>query len=298
MARRAGGGRHQPAPCRAARRRPGRSTGAHRRARAPRWWPPSWCAPRWPRPATRAEELDLVEAAHGGGVGRRARAAARRGPGRPRPTSSRCPCPASLSATARGPAARRPRASSPASSPGRCRGSPRRRPGSAPASTPGSRPGSASRRCSTPTTCRAAVTSGIDDEDDLRELIDRFESGPFGDRVPHAVEAPFALVLAGQVVRGRIDAVYAEPDGSWLVDRLEDQPRSRPPTRSSSRSTGWPGPSSSACRSTGSRAAFHYVRTGRDRRCRATCPDRAALEELLNSSSRPRPVAPLLDAFK
>ena len=41
--------------------------------------------------------------------------------------------------------------------------------------------------------------------------------GPFGDRVPHAVEPPFALVLAGQVVRGRIDAVYAEPDGGWLV---------------------------------------------------------------------------------
>ena len=58
---------------------------------------------------------------------------------------------------------------------------------------------------------------GIDDEDDLRALIARFESGPFGDRVPHAVEPPFALVLAGQVVRGRIDAVYVEPDGGWLV---------------------------------------------------------------------------------
>ena len=58
---------------------------------------------------------------------------------------------------------------------------------------------------------------GIDDEDDLRELISQFESGPFAERVPHAVEAPFALVLAGQVVRGRIDAVYAEPDGGWLV---------------------------------------------------------------------------------
>ena len=85
---------------------------------------------------------------------------------------------------------------------------------------------------------------GIDDEDDLRELIARFESGPFGERVPHAVEAPFALVLAGQVVRGRIDAVYAEPDGRLAGRRLEDQPRARPPTRSSWRSTGSPGPSS------------------------------------------------------
>ncbi|MFZ2016929.1 MAG: ATP-dependent DNA helicase [Nocardioides sp.] len=62
--------------------------------------------------------------------------------------------------------------------------------------------------------------AGIDDDADLKELIGRFEAGPFADRVPHAVEAPFALVLRGQVVRGRIDAVYADPrpDGDgWLV---------------------------------------------------------------------------------
>ncbi|MCR1785967.1 ATP-dependent helicase [Nocardioides carbamazepini] len=64
--------------------------------------------------------------------------------------------------------------------------------------------------------------AGIDDEADLKELVARFEEGPFGSREPHAVEAPFALVLGGgdgrrQVVRGRIDAVYAEPDGTFLV---------------------------------------------------------------------------------
>ena len=62
--------------------------------------------------------------------------------------------------------------------------------------------------------------AGIDDAADLQDLIDTFEGGPFADRVPHAVEAPFALVLRGQVVRGRIDAVYAEqgPDSDgWLV---------------------------------------------------------------------------------
>jgi DNA helicase-2/ATP-dependent DNA helicase PcrA len=62
--------------------------------------------------------------------------------------------------------------------------------------------------------------AGIDEDADLQALIARFEAGPFADRVPHAVEAPFALVLRGQVVRGRIDAVYAEPgpDGDrWLV---------------------------------------------------------------------------------
>ena len=59
--------------------------------------------------------------------------------------------------------------------------------------------------------------AGIDSDDDLAELIATFERGPFADRAPHAVEAPFALVLDGQVVRGRIDAVYAEPGGGYLV---------------------------------------------------------------------------------
>ena len=51
--------------------------------------------------------------------------------------------------------------------------------------------------------------AGIDSDDDLADLIATFERGPFAERPPHAVEAPFALVLGGQVVRGRIDAVYA-----------------------------------------------------------------------------------------
>ncbi len=59
--------------------------------------------------------------------------------------------------------------------------------------------------------------AGIDSDDDLTDLISMFERGPFADTPPHAVEAPFALVLGGQVVRGRIDAVYRDPDGSWLV---------------------------------------------------------------------------------
>ena len=128
------------------------------------------------------------------------------------------PLPSSLSATAAGPAARRPRRSSPASWPGRCRASPRRPPGSAPGSTPGWRPASASSPCSTPTTCPGRGDLGIDDEDDLRELIARLRVRSVrraGARTPS--RPPFALVLAGQVVRGRIDAVYAEPDGGWLV---------------------------------------------------------------------------------
>ena len=107
----------------------------------------------------------------------------------------------------------------------------------------------------------------IDDDDDLRELIGLFEKGDFADRTPVAVEPPFALVLAGQVVRGRIDAVYVDPatgpgtrTASWSwTGRPTGRRR---PTRSSWRSTGWPGPSWPASRSTGCAAAFYYVRSG------------------------------------
>lgn len=58
---------------------------------------------------------------------------------------------------------------------------------------------------------------GIEDDTDLSVVIAAFEAGPFADRVPYAVEAPFSLVFDGQVIRGRIDAVYVEPDGSWLI---------------------------------------------------------------------------------
>jgi len=59
--------------------------------------------------------------------------------------------------------------------------------------------------------------SDIDDDTELADIVERFRRGPYGDRMPHAVEAPFHLVLAGQVVSGRIDAVYRQPDGSYEV---------------------------------------------------------------------------------
>jgi DNA helicase-2/ATP-dependent DNA helicase PcrA len=45
----------------------------------------------------------------------------------------------------------------------------------------------------------------------LRELCQRFAHGMFGNRAPVAVEAPFTVLLGGRLVRGRIDAVYADP---------------------------------------------------------------------------------------
>ncbi len=59
--------------------------------------------------------------------------------------------------------------------------------------------------------------AGIDSDEELSALIAAFEAGPFAERAPIRIEAPFALVVAGQVIRGRIDAVYREADGTDLV---------------------------------------------------------------------------------
>ncbi len=104
--------------------------------------------------------------------------------------------------------------------------------------------------------------AGIDDYADLRELIERFEAGPFADRPPHRVEAPFALVLAGQVIRGRIDAVYREPDGSYLiVDWKTSRSVHADPLQLALYRLAWAELNGIPLEQV--RAAFYYVRTAR-----------------------------------
>jgi DNA helicase-2/ATP-dependent DNA helicase PcrA len=121
--------------------------------------------------------------------------------------------------------------------------------------------------------------AGIDDAGELQDVIKSFESGPFADRAPHTVEAPFALVLAGQVVRGRIDAVYREDDGSFLiVDWKTNRAETADPLQLAIYRLAWAEihdvPPASV------RAAFHYVRTGRTVEP-DTLPGRAELEALV-----------------
>ena len=123
--------------------------------------------------------------------------------------------------------------------PGRCRA---RRPG-----RPGSAPGSTSGSSATSTGgCRAAALGQqqLVDPDDLRDRADfgshdelraaRAVRGVRGRavrrRVPYAIEAPFTLLVAGRLVRGRIDAVYerrrdAGPGAALPGGRLEDRAR-------------------------------------------------------------------------
>ena len=62
-------------------------------------------------------------------------------------------------------------------------------------------------------------------DDDLLELRARFEAGEWGGRWPSEVEVPFDTLIGDRQVRGRIDAVFGEPDGGFdVVDWKTGQP--------------------------------------------------------------------------
>jgi DNA helicase II / ATP-dependent DNA helicase PcrA len=72
------------------------------------------------------------------------------------------------------------------------------------------------------------------DAPDLAELKARFEAGAWADRWPAEVEVPFETLISDRVVRGRIDAVFADAAGGgydvvdWKTGR---QPQSEPAKR-------------------------------------------------------------------
>jgi DNA helicase-2/ATP-dependent DNA helicase PcrA len=72
-----------------------------------------------------------------------------------------------------------------------------------------------------------SLAGAMDDEiysdEQLQALKSAFETGPFVDRTPISLEMPFALVLGGRTLRGRMDALFAgtldDPNANdrWLV---------------------------------------------------------------------------------
>jgi DNA helicase-2/ATP-dependent DNA helicase PcrA len=44
-----------------------------------------------------------------------------------------------------------------------------------------------------------------------------FLTSEWGERTPYDVEIAFETEIAGVTLRGRMDAVYADPDGGWTV---------------------------------------------------------------------------------
>ncbi len=106
------------------------------------------------------------------------------------------------------------------------------------------------------------------DADELAALQDAFLASPWAARTPVAIEVPFEMAIGGTVVRGRIDAVFAEPDGgATVVDwKTGEQPRGSEAAGHAAIQLGvyrlaWA--ALSGCPESLVRTAFHYVRTGR-----------------------------------
>ena len=63
-----------------------------------------------------------------------------------------------------------------------------------------------------------AADDFISSDERLRQLQDAFEASEFAGRAALATERPFAVLLNGRVIRGRIDAVFAVGDRFQVVD--------------------------------------------------------------------------------
>ena len=84
----------------------------------------------------------------------------------------------------------------------------------------------------TPTCSRPAPTNAPA-RADLSQLRARFEHSEWADRWPRAVEVPFETLVGDRLVRGRIDAVFADsPEGGYDV---VDWKTGRPPSSDADR---------------------------------------------------------------
>lgn len=143
-----------------------------------------------------------------------------------------------------------------------------------------------------------AADTGGGPETDLVRLQDAFLRSPWANRSPIEVEVPFETSIAGTVLRGRIDAVFADPDGGWTV--IDWKTGAEPSAANedavvmqlAAYRVAWAELMSARARSAGRgevcpvdkvRAAFHYVRSGRTI-APADLPDGEALAHLIRTA--------------
>jgi DNA helicase-2/ATP-dependent DNA helicase PcrA len=130
-------------------------------------------------------------------------------------------------------------------------------------------------------------SSGGSEQEELRELQKAFLASSWAGRDPVAVEVPFELVLGRHLVRGRIDAVYARPDGGF--DVVDYKTGARPTGRAAAAAAlqlgcyrlAWSDLAGIPEADVG--GAFLYVREGDAGLVRPALADRAALEQLLQT---------------
>jgi DNA helicase II / ATP-dependent DNA helicase PcrA len=112
-----------------------------------------------------------------------------------------------------------------------------------------------------------AADSDVGDTEELAALQAAFGGSQWAARTPIAVEVPFEMPIGDTVLRGRIDAVFADPDGgATVVDwKTGEPPRGPDALRQAAVQLAvyrlaWA--ALSGCPESSVRAAFYYVRTG------------------------------------
>ncbi len=113
-----------------------------------------------------------------------------------------------------------------------------------------------------------AVDADRQDRGELEDLQAAFALSPWAARTPVDIEVPFDMMIAGRVVRGRIDAIFANEDGSvTVVDwKTGDMPKTPEELQHNAIQLAvyrlaWA--RLHQCPVSSVRAAFHYVRSGR-----------------------------------
>jgi len=133
-----------------------------------------------------------------------------------------------------------------------------------------------------------AADEGAAPDEELAELQARFLASEWADRTPVAVEVPFATVVAGTVIRGRMDAVFADETMIGGFD-VVDWKTGRPPTGQAATAAAiqlaayrlaWA--ALAGVPVAWVRAGFHYVREGLTVRP-ADLLDEAGLAELVRA---------------
>lgn len=137
-----------------------------------------------------------------------------------------------------------------------------------------------------------AADSDVGEPAELAALQTAFAASPWAARTPIAIEVPFEMPIADTVVRGRIDAVFADDDGgTTVVDWKTGEPPRGPEAKRQAAvqlavyRMAWA--ALHGCPQESVRTAFHYVRSGT-----TVVPDEQPgadeLAVLLTDSSRPR----------
>jgi DNA helicase-2/ATP-dependent DNA helicase PcrA len=134
-----------------------------------------------------------------------------------------------------------------------------------------------------------AADSDVGDTRELAALQEAFTGSRWASRTPIAVEVPFEMPIGDTVVRGRIDAVFTDPDGgATVVDWKTGAPPHGPEAMRQAAvqlavyRLAWA--ALAGCPESSVRTAFHYVRTATTV-VPAELPDSAELGRLLTESA-------------